>query len=218
MWNIRTVSIGITSCCLVPILNTALLLEPNGTLSSTELVGGLQFPPPDSVFLNGLLSPSSMYCAGTVPQNRTSMSLCKALDFSVAYGNLLRSIVAMPMVNGLTFPVIVMLFGLPFRLYLATVFTPMLGMIYQAIAISTTMKWVEELGNTTSPTQSFNGVFSGGSAYSELVYYLTFAIVVYGTCIASTLSSERYTRSLFSIRHVLHHRRAALVSQRDKTR
>lgn len=43
-------------------------------------------------------------------------------------------------------------------------------------------------------------------------------IVVYGTCAIAVLTSERYSRSLFTVKNALSHKRDALASQRDVTR
>ena len=53
-------------------------------------------------------------------------------------------------------------------------------------------------------------------------YYPVFVgastLVVYGTCAIAVLTSERYSRSLFTVKNALSHKRDALASQRDVTR
>ena len=186
------------------------------SLTSETLAGNITVPPFNSTFKQGLLVyPDRDFCVGkrNVPEAHGAIiGLCEVLEFSVSYGNLMRTFLALPLLNGLTFPVITMLFGLPFRLYWIALCLPICGMIYQIVWMASAINW--SLIKADAITQE--GVSL--SAHHEFLYYSMFTLIVYVSCVVAALSSERYSRSLFSIRRVLQDQRSELVSQRDKVK
>ena len=171
-----------------------------------------------STFVDGWLKSSGdvTYCAGTGdPRNasKATVSLCEILGYTAGIGNLLFFIYSVPVLTGLTFPVVLMTLQLPFRKYLGALVIPFVGMAIQVAIISYELNLTTTLANDRMRSV-------GGRVVAEPMYPLElafFVLIVYSSCVASTLSNERYNRSLFQIQRVLNEKRDALVTKRDLT-
>ena len=134
-----------------------------------------------------------------------NVTLCQSLSFAASVGNMDFFIGIVPIAQALTWPAIFLFLQLPFLWYALTLVAPLVGIVYQFVAIE------NELALATQVAKQILVQFASDqkidSMWSTGVFLWIFTVLVYGACLYSAYSNDRHKLSLQEMEATAHQQR-----------
>eukprot|EP00750_Incisomonas_marina_P003811 INCI13414.6.p1 GENE.INCI13414.6~~INCI13414.6.p1 ORF type:complete len:912 (-),score=120.58 INCI13414.6:2319-5054(-) len=236
------VIISILAFIVVPVLNydrRLIWANSNFSIPADDSLG-LAFAPLDSAFRCGILvGPNNtlgdetpegqQVCAGSmralesfpeVPVTNHVVTACQSFNFQLGMGSLYFAHTwGFVLMNGMTFPVIMLFFGLPLRLYLVCLLVPMAGTLCAiGLVLTDDLDYQDVLANMLDENSLLYFEAVKGTTLQSVqrtVAYLMLYLGIYSSCIVAAIAHERYHRSLFTVHTAMRQKRDMLLESED---